>query len=88
MPPFRARGVIEVMLSMKRESSKTVSLAVMSRPTEMMCLPSTSYAVPSTQSLWAPWKKICSPVLASMARTVLSPQPKAMALPSGDQLAP
>ena len=55
MPPLSALGVIEVMLSMKRESANTVSFAVMSRPTEMMCFPPTSKAVLSTQSVWAPW---------------------------------
>ena len=44
--------------------------------------------MPSTQSLWPPWKRTCLPVAASMARTVLSAQPKAILLPSCDQLTP
>ena len=42
--------------------------------------------VSSAQSLCEPWKRTCSPVFASMARTLLSPHPKAIFVPSGDQL--
>ena len=54
MPPLSAFGVMEVMLSTKREDLNTVSLEVMSRPAEMRCSPFTSNTVPSTQSLCAP----------------------------------
>ena len=80
--------MIEVMLSTNRWVATSVSLAAMSRPTEIRCEPSAEKTVSSTQSLCEPMNRTCSPVLASMARTVLSAQPKAILVPSGDQLAP
>ena len=45
-------------------------------------------AVESTQSLWEPMNRTCLPLLASIARTVLSVQPKATFDPSGDHETP
>ena len=87
-PPLSAPGVIEVMLSMNRWVDVSISLAAMSRPSEIKCEPSAENTVLRTQSLCEPLNRTCSPVLASMARTVLSAQPKAILVPSGDQLAP
>ena len=87
-PPLSAPGVMLVMLSTNRWVATSVSFIDMSRLTETRCEPSVENVVSNTQSLCAPWKRTCLPVLASMARTVLSAQPKAILLPSGDQLAP
>ncbi len=67
---------------------RLVSFAVMSRPTETRWSPFIDQSVSSTQSLWLPMKRTCSPFDAWIARTVLSGRPKATSLPSGDQLAP
>ena len=88
MPPFRAPGVIEVMLSTNRWVPTSVSLAAMSLPAEIRWEPSAENVVSSTQSLCEPMYRTCSPVLASMALTPLSAQPRAIFEPSGDQLAP
>ena len=88
MPPLSAPGVIDVMLSTNRWVATSVSLAAMSRPTETRCEPSAEKAVSRAQSLCEPMNSTCSPVSASIARTVLSAQPKAILVPSGDQLAP
>ena len=61
--------MIEVMLSTNRWVATSVSLAAMSRPTEIRCEPSAEKTVSSTQSLCEPMNRTCSPVLASMART-------------------
>ena len=79
---------MDVMLSMNRSVATSVSLAVMSRPTETRCFPSCEKTVSRTQSSWAPWNSTCVPVSASIARSELSAQPKAISLPSGDQLPP
>ena len=88
MPPLSALGVMLVRLSTKRCVATSVSLAVMSRETEMTLSPLSDHAVPRTQSLWEPMKSTCLAVSASMARTVLSPQPKEISVPSGDHVAP
>ena len=77
-----------VTLSMNRCVATSVSFMVMSRPTETRCSPSRLNSVSSTQSEWVPIWRSCLPVKASMARTVLSAQPKASTVPSGDQLTP
>ena len=87
-PPLSAPGVMLVMLSMKRCVATSVSFIERSRLIETRYVESFEKTVPSTQSLCAPWKRICLPVAASMARTVLSAQPKASLLPSCDQLTP
>ena len=61
--------MIDVMLSTNRWVATSVSLAAMSRPTEIRCEPSAEKTVSSTQSLCEPMNRTCSPVLASMART-------------------
>jgi hypothetical protein len=80
--------VIDVMLSMNRWVSTSVSLAERSRLTEMRCVPSAEKTVSRAQSLCEPMKSVCSPLAASITRTLLSPQPTAMLFPSGDQAAP
>ena len=77
-----------VTLSTNRCVATSVSFMLMSRLTETRCRPSCENAVPSTQSECVPICSVCLPVSASMARTVLSAQPKAIVLPSGDQLTP
>ena len=85
-PPFNAPGVIEVTLSMNRCSATSVSFTLISRPPEIIWSPLIENVVVSGQSLCEPICNACLPVSASMALTVLSAQPKAINLLSGDQL--
>src|SRR5690349_10220022 len=87
-PPFSAPGVMEVTLSIKRCSASSVNLTLMSLPLEMTWSPFNDQVVLITQSLCDPICSTCFPVEASTARTVLSAQPNATNLLSGDQLTP
>ena len=55
MPPLSTPGVMLVTLSMKRCVGTCVSFTVMSRLMETRYSESVEKAVPSTQSLCAPW---------------------------------
>ena len=54
-PPLRAPGVMLVTLSMKRCVATSVNFIVPSRLTEARNVESLEKAVPSTQSVAAPW---------------------------------
>ena len=79
---------MDVTLSTKRCSATSVNFTLMSRPPEMTWSPLIENVVLNAQSLCDPICMTCLPDDASMARTVLSAQPNAMSLLSGDQLTP
>ena len=56
-PPLSAPGVIEVMLSINRWVETSISLAAMSRPTDIRWLPSAEKTVSRTQSLCEPMNR-------------------------------
>ena len=81
--------MIEVMLSTNRWVATSVSLAVMSRPTEIRCVPSTENdGVEHPVVVRAHEQDLLRRSWRRWPGRVLSAQPKAILVPSGDQLAP